>query len=486
MKEIIRSPAGKIWIAAMAFLLFGSVTILVYYIHSDRKNELAQVDKDILYDASFAASNLDAILRIGSLNLSHIVFGEGTVQKKIQSIAFELPEASNIYAVDDTGSVLWSAYKRLDHGYSIDPAIISRMRAGAVVDCRIVDMPQEGGKVLALLHRIDTDGKSPFYAVILLSGYTLQRGVSMLLSRSYAGMHVSDPHGGSLTLIESATSMQEQLLDASVSLANFPLAVTVTAYRYGVLETWRTRTIVLCVVAGGLAVTIGILFLLGYKLYKRRLTEEQLHRDIETRDSLFKEVNHRVKNNLIIVQTMIMLGIDSIEKHPERAAATLNSSVDRLRAMALLHELLYSRPKDAGDNFGSYLGALTEALIEAFDLGTRIRLEERHDDGLRCTMDSLVPLALVINELLTNAFKYAFPGDRAGTIHVEATRAEDTAMVIDVWDDGVGIDNTKKSEGGIGTMLIEALTSQLGATIERTRRDEPGTGWRLTVPPEPD
>jgi two-component sensor histidine kinase len=101
-------------------------------------------------------------------------------------------------------------------------------------------------------------------------------------------------------------------------------------------------------------------------------------------------------------------------------------------------------------------------------------------------MDRMVPLALVINELLTNAFKYAFPGDRTGTIHVEASHAEGEVMLIDVWDDGVGIDNARKSEGGIGTILIEALTSQLGAGIERIRRDEPGTGWRLSIPPKPD
>jgi two-component sensor histidine kinase len=68
---------------------------------------------------------------------------------------------------------------------------------------------------------------------------------------------------------------------------------------------------------------------------------------------------------------------------------------------------------------------------------------------------------------------------------VEAAHAEGAVMVMDVWDDGVGIDDTIKKDGGIGTMLIEALTGQLGARIERIRLNEPGTGWRLVIPQKP-
>lgn len=329
MKESNRFSAWRIWVAAISILLVGSGMSLAFYTHADRENVLDQADKDILYDASLAASSLDAILRICSLDLSHIVSGGETMQENIDDIAFNLPETSNIYLLDDTGTLLFSAYKRFDNSLSMDPAIMMRMRSGAAMDYRIIDVAQEGGKVLAFLYRVDIDGEPPNFAVALLSAYTLQRGVSTLLSRSYAGMHVSDPHGGSLALIQSAVSTRKAVLSASVSLANFPLAVTVVADKYDILLTWRTRTIVLSAVTFGLCVTIG----------------------------------------------------------------------------TLLHELLYSHPMDAGNDVGSYLQSLTDAVAEAFDLGVRIRLEEHHEGGLRCTMDRMVPLALIVNELLTNVFK---------------------------------------------------------------------------------
>ncbi|OHE65333.1 MAG: hypothetical protein A2Z99_17320 [Treponema sp. GWB1_62_6] len=490
----------KSWSAAFALIFVGAAAALFLYVGADRRSVGERAAKDILFDATLAATSLDAILRVASHETARLGDSRAGMKESLDLIAFDLPEAANIYLLDEKGSVLRTAHRRLNPTLAMEASLFERMRAGAILDCRIVEAPEEGGKVLAFIRRIDnTEDDGYLYAAALFTGYTLQSGVSTLLSRAYGSIDVTDSVGATLVLVqatESAERTSDQTrrnetrrngdLNALVLLSSVPVNIRVTADEDALYAEWRARTIVLCSVTGALTLAVGIILALGFSFFRRRLRVERLSREIEERDTLFREVNHRVKNNLTIVQTILELGTADIDDNPERAGSTMRSAIDRLRAIALLHELLCTHASDSNEDVGEYLQALTHTVHEAYSLGDRIGMEERHEEGLHCNLNRMLPLALIVNELLTNAYKYAFPGDRRGTIRVLSVSGAGGGIEIEICDDGIGMDESGKRTEGIGTMLIGALVRQIGATIERTGDDGRGTAWKLAVPPEPD
>ena len=494
-----KSGGWKIYLSFFMVMFALIATAFILYADADRKGVEKRAAKDILFDATLASASLDAILRVASRELAYLGDTCDAIKYNISQVAFHVPEASNIYLLDETGTVLEAARRRLAPTLSMDSAIFQRMDAGATIDCRIVDAPAEGGRVLAFVRKIEGAEECEYrFAAALFTGYTLQSGVSTLLSRAYGSIDVTDSDGVPLVLVEADAPVgparratldetkQDGNLTEAVSLAVVPIKIRVSVDRTALFSEWRARTAVLCSVTVALTLAIGTMLMFGYLFFRRRLRVERLCRDIEARDTLFREVNHRVKNNLTIVQTILEFGAEEIGEYRERASFTMQSAIDRLRAMALLHELLYSHAADTQEDAGSYVRALTDAVTEAYGFGDRIDVEERHEEGLHCSLNRMVPLALIVNELLTNAYKYAYPDNRRGTVQVRSVRGKDGGIVIDIRDDGIGFSDAGKRPGGIGTMLIEALVSQIGGTIERSGGPGAGTGWKLVIPPETD
>jgi len=106
----------------------------------------------------------------------------------------------------------------------------------------------------------------------------------------------------------------------------------------------------------------------------------------------------------------------------------------------------------------------------------------RCDGKISLALDRLIPLTLILNELLTNAFKYAFPDGRSGSITVDASRGENGYLALVVSDDGVGLTDQKASTGGIGTFLVETLASQLKANVETSAGRPSGHTCKVVVP----
>jgi PAS domain S-box-containing protein len=211
-----------------------------------------------------------------------------------------------------------------------------------------------------------------------------------------------------------------------------------------------------------------------------REASNRLRASLREKEILLKEIHHRVKNNLQVVSSLLRLQSDGVTEPLVRAA--LVESQARVRAMALLHETLYQSNDMASVDFSRYVQPLWTYLVRTFGAGkSPVQLEQRLAlDPLE--IDTAVPCALILTELLSNAMKHAFPAGQAGRIVVTAESTAD-AHSFSVADDGCGIDPEDRAEarnrGSIGLRLIEALVAQLDGTCAWRG---PGTQFVMEFP----
>jgi two-component sensor histidine kinase len=180
---------------------------------------------------------------------------------------------------------------------------------------------------------------------------------------------------------------------------------------------------------------------------------------------LLKEVHHRVKNNLQIISTLLDLQSESLKD--KEALSAFRESQDRIKAMALIHEKLYASEDFAYVDFEGYIGNLSAHLVESYlvDPG-RITLNI-HASGISMGIDRAIPCGLIINELVSNALKHAFPGNRAGEITIRFDVDEDDWITLTVADTGVGMppDLDLRNTGTLGLQLVNMLVSQLSGEL---------------------
>jgi len=220
---------------------------------------------------------------------------------------------------------------------------------------------------------------------------------------------------------------------------------------------------------------------LARTITERRAAEEKLRESLREKELLLREIHHRVKNNMQIIISLLSLQARKCA-HPE-ARAALKESRDRIKSIAVIHEKIYRSQKLSRLHFGDFVRDITAMLLEAEGRG-ELSLE------LRCaavafSAETAIPLALIVNELVTNALKHAFPGGRKGTITLDCHSAGEGAFVLIVRDDGTGFPENRDiaSEESLGLVLVQALTTQIGGTVEMAR--DRGTVFtvRFNAPP---
>ena len=216
------------------------------------------------------------------------------------------------------------------------------------------------------------------------------------------------------------------------------------------------------------------------ELVERRKAEARLSASLHEKEVLLKEIHHRVKNNLQIISSLLSLQAEAIAD--PALLRQFQGSQDRIRSMALVHETLYQAPDLAQLDMARYLHTLSTQLLHAYAtdpprLDVRLQVEP-----LWLDLEQAVPCGLIVNELLTNACKYAFPAGQAGVVHVQLQRRTAQQAMLVVRDTGVGFpaDLAFPQTATLGLQLVGLLTEQLGGTItlERTH----GTTFTLTFP----
>ncbi len=232
------------------------------------------------------------------------------------------------------------------------------------------------------------------------------------------------------------------------------------------------------------------------EIIERRRSDEQLKHSLHEKEVLLKEIHHRVKNNLQVISSMLSLQRNTIEDPAVREI--LRVSQGRVRSMATIHELLYKSADFAHINFAGYVQTLASQLFRSYAVSpddVQLMLEIQ---PLPFSIDTAIPCGLIINELISNALKYAFPEGRKGTIRVMLASCHEPGIVdgvspenapkeiatprvcLTVSDDGIGLPfavNPAKSST-LGLMLVTTLADQLGGTLDVQRAN--GTTFKVT------
>ncbi len=196
------------------------------------------------------------------------------------------------------------------------------------------------------------------------------------------------------------------------------------------------------------------------------------------REVLLREIYHRVKNNLQIIQSLMRLGARNLSRDQQ---GPFDAAVRRIGAMARVHTLLYNSPDLASIDFKEYLSSIVAEISESFGAaarGIRTRLEVQ---AMPVPIDSAIPLAFISVELLANAFKHAFPEGRSGQVAISA-RIEGEFGILIISDDGIGIPEQDGKKKTLGLNLVGRLVEQIGGTLQMAGRGQ--SEYRITFPLE--
>ncbi len=257
------------------------------------------------------------------------------------------------------------------------------------------------------------------------------------------------------------------------------------AYSRGHLETRPA-------VAGASAELRELADIFGLMAERIDSRERELKGTIEQKEMLLREIHHRVKNNLQIVTSLLNLRARSIQSPAARLA--MLEAQTRIKALALVHRNLYEQDDVRSVELHAFLGELAELLAGIADPDVAGRIEVRtHIDPTRVSTDQAIPIALLITEALSNAFKHAFPDGKSGSIEVSLANDGDHARLT-ISDDGIGFvetpeessatgeeleegDETEGRQESIGLVLISLLAKQTGGVLHVEGQE----GVRITL-----
>ncbi|MFK7954355.1 MAG: histidine kinase dimerization/phosphoacceptor domain -containing protein [Ekhidna sp.] len=203
---------------------------------------------------------------------------------------------------------------------------------------------------------------------------------------------------------------------------------------------------------------------------KKKTTEilsiknEQISAALAEREILLKEIHHRVKNNLQVISSLLYLQAESLAD--EAAIDAVRQGQHRVEAMGLIHQRLYSADDVRGVNIQEYFEQLCEEIISVF-ADEESELDYRVEtNNLKLDIDTVIPLGLIVNELITNAIKYAFPEKEEGLIVIKVHQ-EEGKLHIQVKDDGVGMtEDALKKVNSFGWKMMRSLSRKLEAKIK--------------------
>jgi PAS domain S-box-containing protein len=207
----------------------------------------------------------------------------------------------------------------------------------------------------------------------------------------------------------------------------------------------------------------------GYDITEQKRAEERLRVSLEEKETLLRELHHRVKNNLQLISSMLILQAQHIQD--PAAFAAYNEIQNRIRSMALIHAKLYQAEDLAKINFTKYLQELTTALIHSYGFSADRVSVTLNAPGVMLNLNTAVPLGLIINELVSNCLKHALPENRRGEILIDLHAEDDGSYLLRVADNGIGfpegLDIT--STATLGLQLVNTLVEQLKGTIQLER-----------------
>ncbi|HEY9670658.1 MAG TPA: PAS domain S-box protein [Waterburya sp.] len=209
----------------------------------------------------------------------------------------------------------------------------------------------------------------------------------------------------------------------------------------------------------------------------RKRTEDQIKASLLEKETLLKEIHHRVKNNLQVISSLLRL--QSRQIRDKQALELFQDSQNRVQAIALIHELLYKSPNLSGINVQDYIQTLVGNLCRAYHTHQRAITFNLNVEPVELTIDTAIPCGLIINELVSNTLKHAFPENRGGEICVHLLHSDPDHFILSISDNGIGLDSDFDllNTSSLGLQLVYRLTKQLEGGIEVNQ--EQGTEFKI-------
>ncbi len=226
-----------------------------------------------------------------------------------------------------------------------------------------------------------------------------------------------------------------------------------------------------------LFVALLLIVVLFYGARNARIRDrlnKKLAASLNEKELLMKEIHHRVKNNLQIISSL--LNIQSRKSQNESASTALQESKNRVQSMALIHQSLYQKENITSVQIKDYIEQLLETLMNSFGIDNMVELKTNIQD-IELDVDTTIPLGLIINELVTNAVKYAF-AEKGGKLTVSLNEFEDI-LRLEVADNGKGTQNVSLKNESFGMSMVETLSQKLKG--ELSVNSDSGTSIRLDI-----
>ncbi len=202
--------------------------------------------------------------------------------------------------------------------------------------------------------------------------------------------------------------------------------------------------------------------------------EDLLKKSVHEKEILLKEIHHRVKNNMQVISSILKL--QSAYVKDKKTIELLDECRNRIASMAFIHATLYMKKDFANINFAEYVSNIAGNLQQSYVSSDKKILLRLDVPDFNMHIDDAIPCGLIINELLSNAFKYAFAKKKKGTVGI-SVKVKKENIILAIWDDGIGFPKTvdyKKTES-LGLQLVSALSEQVGGKLKMETEKDKGT-----------
>ena len=206
---------------------------------------------------------------------------------------------------------------------------------------------------------------------------------------------------------------------------------------------------------------------------ERKRDEEKIKASLAEKEVLLKEIHHRVKNNLQVISSLLSLQSGYI--NDKQTLEVFKNSQERVLAMALIHEKMYQSESLSQINFGEYINSLITSLFQSYYLKQgKVRLKTQIEE-VTLDIDTAIPLGLILNELISNSLKHAFPGDKRGElrINLKECNEEEYDYTLIIGDNGVGLPDglDVQNSGSLGIVLVNSLIRKLKGVVDLDRKN---------------
>lgn len=488
-------------VGLFALFLALFVGLFAYFVAQGAERQQERFAERSRYGAKVVSANTFWIweVAIQTLRLADLGLGAsvGSAPDPTGFLLNDLPAGTQIYIVDADGMMVYSSIPGAD-GISVDDRQYfqavrdgDRFHASSLIQSKIT-----GESIFVFSKRVERAGA--FSGAIMLSfpenllqemfeTLDLDPGSTISLIRNDGGLMARyPPSGGPVDMKDhvlftqylkaepegtyvSATSPVDGIARV-VSYRTVPGTPIIALASVATENAWRQfqsgLTILVLIVSPVVAgLVLGCLWIVSL-LNKASKRQEELQASVDLNTMLFREIHHRVKNNLQSVQALVRM-----QDIPDTAKRDLQS---RFAAMAAMHEHIYMADRYEDIDAKEFIPAILKEVVRAYGSGAELQLNIA---SMAVDRDHATPLALLLSELVTNAFKHALPDD-GGLISVELSPREDGLANLVVRDNGPGMGETGQSKS-MGMRLINGIVAQMGGSY--AFRNENGTVFEAHI-----